>query len=271
MMWISKLHGYVAYAYKNHDNSLLMGTSPSLLFRSLLPKVPRGTPLTTTWLQERGFNAKQVARLGADGWLQRIGRGIYLLPGDALNREASLVRVAEAIPGLHVAGKTALAWRGVRHNLAFKERLILWGDKPTTLPDWFTTAFPASYQATHLFDDALPFSTGLAPLPAGHPEVMVSTPERALLELLSDVGKGQGLEEAKHLVEGARSLRLPVLEELLAHLQRIKVARLAYAVAQELELSWADMARRHSQRLGGGRRWVSTTKHGERLNLKRPS
>lgn len=67
-----------------------------------------------------------------------------------------------------------------------------------------------------------------------------------------------------------RSLRLPVLDELLSHLKRIKVARLAHALAEELELSWADLARRHSERLGGGHRWVSTTKSGERLNLRRP-
>lgn len=248
-----------------------MGTSPSLLFRRLLPDVPRGTPLATTWLQGQGLSAKQVARLAQEGWLKRLGHGTYLLPGDELSREASLARLGELVPGLHVAGKTALAWRGVRHNLAFKERLNLWGDKPATLPAWFTSVFPSHYQATHLFDTSLPATAGLAPLPAGRSDVLVSTPERAVLELLSDVGKGQELEEARHLVEGARSLRLPVLDELLAHLARIKVVRLAHVMAEELDLPWADLARKHSERLGGGRRWVSASKTGERLNLKRPA
>lgn len=227
--------------------------------------------MPSAWLQERGFNAKQVARLAQDGWLERLGHGVYLLPGDQLNRDASLARLAESMPGLHVAGKTALAWRGVRHNLSIKERLILWGDKASTLPIWFTSAFPADYQATHLFDPGLDAHVGMAPLPGARPDVPVSTPERALLELLSDVGKGQELEEARHLVESARTLRLPVLDELLSHLKRIKVARLAHALAEELELSWVNLARRHSERLGGGSRWVSTTKSGERLNLKRPT
>lgn len=227
--------------------------------------------MATAWLQERGFNAKQVARLAEGGWLQRLGHGVYVLPGDQLNRDASLAQLAPLIPGLHVAGKTALAWRGIRHNLAIREQLILWGNKPATLPAWFTATFPADYQATHLFDDGLRTDVGIAPLPGGRSDVAVSTPERALLEMLSDVGKGQELEEARNLMESARSLRLPVLEELLSHLKRIKVARLAHALAEELELSWADLARRHSERLGGGRRWVSTTPSGERLNLKRPT
>ncbi len=227
--------------------------------------------MASAWLQERGFSAKQVARLAEGGWLQRLGQGIYVLPGDQLSRDASLAHLATLIPGLHVAGKTALAWRGVRHNLAVREQLILWGDKPATLPAWFTAVFPADYQATHLFDEGLSANVGIAPLPGGRSDVPVSTPERALLELLSDVGKGQELEEARNLMESARSLRQPVLDELLSHLKRIKVARLAHALAEELELSWADLARQHSQRLGGGRRWVSTTKSGERLNLKRPT
>lgn len=227
--------------------------------------------MATTWLQARGFTAKQVARLAQDGWLERLGHGVYILPGDQLNRDASLAHLAASLPGLHVAGKTALAWRGVRHNLATKERLILWGDKVAALPAWFTSAFPANYQSTHLFDEGLEAHAGLAPLPGARADMPVSTPERALLELLSDVGKGQELEEARHLVESARTLRLPVLDELLSHLKRIKVARLAHTLAEELELSWADLARRHSERLGGGSRWVSTTKSGERLNLKRPT
>ncbi len=227
--------------------------------------------MASAWLQKRGLSAKQVARLAEGGWLHRLGHGVYVLPGDQLNRDASLAQLATLMPGLHVAGKTALAWRGVRHNLAVREQLILWGDKPAKLPAWFTAAFAAGYQATHLFDERLSANTGLASLPGGHSEVLVSTPERALLELLSDVGKGQELEEARNLMESARSLRLPVLEELLSHLKRIKVARLAHTLAEELELPWADLARQHSERLGGGRRWVSTTKAGERLNLKRPT
>jgi hypothetical protein len=248
-----------------------MGTTPSLLFRKLLPEVPRGTPLTTQWLSEKGLAAQQVARLAESGWLTRLGRGIYLLPGDQLNREAALARLVADMPGLHVAGKSALSWRGVRHNLALKERLVLWGERPGALPTWFTTAFPATYQATHLFDPAMPPTLSLGPLPTGHPDVPVSGPERAILELLSDVGKRQGLEEARHLVEAARSLRLDVLEELLSYLKRIKVARLAHTLADDLDLPWKFLARAASERLGGGSRWVAKTRTGERLNLKRPT
>lgn len=153
-----------------------MGSAPSLLFRQALASLPRGTPVSTQVLAPWGLNAKQVARLAEGSWLRRLGRGVYLLPGDEPNRGAALAWLGTQIPGLHVAGKTALEWRGIRHNLAFKERLVLWGDGPAMLPAWFTTSFSAAYQSTNLFDTALPKRLRLAPLPGGRSDVLVSAP-----------------------------------------------------------------------------------------------
>lgn len=247
----------------------MKGTSSDFSFKALLAKIPRGQPLSTRWLLAHGLSAKHAARLAKSGWLRRLGHGVYLLPNDTLDRDASLATLMALVPGLHVGGKTALAWRGVRHNLAVKETLTLWGSKPAQLPAWFTAEFPAHYQATQLFDPATPSALGIAPLPAARTDVPVSTPERAVLELLSDVGKRQTLEEALHLLESARTLRQPVLDELLLHLTRIKVVRLAYDLADELDLPWKAVAQKHSRRLGGGARWVAVGKTGERLDLKR--
>ena len=86
-------------------------------------------------------------------------------------------------------------------------------------------------------------------------------------ELLSEIGRFEGLEEVRQLVESTRNLRLPLLDELLSHLTRIKVVRLAARLASELELPWAELAQQHSRRLGGGRRWVGVGRTGERLDL----
>jgi hypothetical protein len=40
-------------------------------------------------------------------------------------------------------------------------------------------------------------------------------------------------------------------------------------LSNDLNLPWAPLAKRHSQRLGGGKRWISVSKSGERLDLKR--
>jgi Transcriptional regulator, AbiEi antitoxin, Type IV TA system/Transcriptional regulator, AbiEi antitoxin N-terminal domain len=198
-----------------------------------------------------------------------LARGVYMLPGDTLSRDGCLAFLSQRIAGFHVGGKTALDWRGVRQNVSVQEVLSLWGQSPKPLPAWFIERFPNRYQATQLFDPKLKTNLGLQPLPNGRRDVLVSVPERALLELLSDVGKTQSLDEARQLVEGLRSLREKVLDELLAHVTRIKVVRLAEALSRELELPWAAVAKRHSRRIGGGKRWVGVSKTGERLDLRR--
>lgn len=192
-----------------------------------------------------------------------------MLPGDTLSREGCLAYLSQRAPGLHVGGKTALAWRGFRQNVAFREVLTLWGDQPKRLPAWFTQRFASRYQATQLFDAKLRKGFGLQPLPNGRPEILVSVPERALLELLSDVGKAQSLQEARQLVDNLRALREKTLDELLAHTTRIKVVRLAELLGRDLDLPWANTAKRHSQRIGGGERWVAVAKSGERIDLRR--
>jgi len=94
-------------------------------------------------------------------------------------------------------------------------------------------------------------------------------PEWALLELLSDVGKIQPLEAARQLVESLHTLRQKTLDELLTHTVRIKVVRLADLLASSLNLPWAGLAKHHSQRLGGAKRWVAVSRSGERLDLRR--
>ena len=226
--------------------------------------------MSTAALQARGVSAFRASALARSGWLVHLARGVYMLPGDTLTRDGSLAFLATQTPGLHVGSKTALAWRGVRQNIAFREHLNLWGDAPRRLPQWFTQRFPAGYQATQLFDDTLPKGFGLQPLPAGDSRVLVSVPERAMLELLSDVGKVQSAAETRELVENLSGLREKVLDELLKHTTRIKVVRMAASFAASMKLPWAPLASKHSERIGGGARWVTVGRSGERLDLRRP-
>ena len=237
--------------------------------KHLLEVLPRGEPAETATLVKHGVSPFLASYLARNGWLQHLSRGIYLMKGDQLTRDGCLSFLARHIPGFHVGGKTALAWRGVQHNLAVRERLELWGDKPYRLPLWLTQQFDCHYQTTQLFDEKLQVGYGLQPLPTQSTGILVSAPERAMLEMLSDVGKRQSIEEARHLVEGLRNPRPEVLTTLLSHCTRIKVVRLARLFAEESELSWADIVRLQSDKLGSDRRWTAKTKSGELLSLKK--
>ncbi|MDP3332349.1 MAG: type IV toxin-antitoxin system AbiEi family antitoxin domain-containing protein [Methylotenera sp.] len=244
-------------------------TIDTFSFKNLLGTLPRGEPLGTDYLKKKGLTSVHASYLAKHGWLTHLGRGVYMLPGDTLTREGCIAFLSQQIPGLHVAGQTALSWRGIRHNISFRDHIALWGEKRVQLPEWFLSRFDCTYQATALFDPKLPENLGLQALPGGSPSLLVSVPERALLELLSDVGKTESLSEVKLVVEGLHSLREPVLDTLLKHTTRVKVIRLARMLADELDLPWAKLAQKHSERSGNGSRWVAVSKNGERLDLKR--
>ena len=247
----------------------MKATNDSVSYRKRLATLPRlGEPLGNRDLNAHGVASNYAARLAREGWLVHLGRGAYMLPGDQLTLEGSLAFLSDRIPGLHIGGKSALSRRGVRHHVAFQDRVSLWSDEQARLPAWFLSRFECTYQVTRLFDAKLPHGFGLQPLPNGHPKVLVSVPERALLELLSDVGKTEALADVRPLVESLHSLREKVLDTLLKHTTRIKVLRLAHSLAEELSLPWAELARAHSKRKGGAR-WIAQTKTGERLVLKK--
>jgi hypothetical protein len=236
-------------------------------FKALLAILPRGEPLDVASLKQQGLSAAHASHLAKAGWLTHLGRGVYMLPGDTLSKEGCLAYLMRRHPGLHVGSKTALEQRGIKHNISFRETTALWGLRPMRLPEWLLSRYPCTYQTTNLFDATLPPEFGLQPLPARHQSVLVSVPERALLELLSDVGTKESLQDVRLIVESARNMRTSTLETLLAHTMRIKVVRLARALSEELDLPWAALAKKYSEAKGGGARWIAVSKSGERLDL----
>lgn len=235
-----------------------------------LQRMPRGAPLGSDELKSIGVSAPLAYQYVKRGWLNKLGRGVFTLPADELQRDATLKFLARRMPGLHVGGKTALAWRGVRHNIPSKERLSVWGLRPGKLPAWFSSRFPSRYVSKRLFHKRLPFEFGLSPLPESPNGPLVSEPERALLEMLSEVGLQQSIEEARHVMEGARALRPEVLRKLLQECVRVKVVRLCTHWAEELRLPWSSDARKAvaQSRAAGQGRWTARMKDGTTLILK---
>ena len=243
-------------------------TNRKNLLKSLHVELPHGAPFDVHQLKAMGISSALASHYLRAGWVGRLGRGVFSFPKDELQRDACLLFLAGRHSGLHVGGKTALAWRGVRHNLSAVERLCLWGSVTGKLPEWFTERFPSDYVARKLFAGKLPVDFGLQPLPENPSGPLVSVPERALLEMLSEVGIRQGVEEARNIMEGIRSLRMDVLTPLLKNCLRIKVVRLCVQWSEELGLNWAPEARKAAQRKMGKHRWMTRLKDGRVLILK---
>jgi len=239
--------------------------------KRLLHGVPRGMPLDIADLAEHGVDAKAASFYARNGWLVRVGRGVYALPGDEVTGLSATRLLQRAVAGLHVGGKSALALHGVRHNLAVRETLVLWADKRFALPTWFTTRFPARAVFAGLFDALDPelVRRTLSTPPGVLDGVQVSTPERAALELLYEVGTHESLEEARSVFEGLRNLRTEVLGKLLSMCTSVKAVRLFLTWSRETGLVDVDALReRFDLRIGSTSRWVSRLPDGTLLLLK---
>lgn len=236
--------------------------------KRLQNEIPRGCPFGTASLQKLGISTALAHRYVKSGWLDKLSRGVFMFPGDSLNREATLCFLEGRNPWLHVAAKTALDWRGFRHNLAYDESLILWGSRPGGLPEWVMNYFPNRYSASGLFDNELPSDYAMSPLPQTPDGPQVSEPERALLEMLSEVGVHQELDEARQIMEGVRQLRTKTIRRLLGSCRMVKAVRLCVGWAEELGLPWATEAREAAKGKMGTGRWVTRLKDGSTLILK---
>ena len=225
------------------------------LIRDLVSGAVPGRPLSLHDLESFGVSAYLAAKYARTGWLVRLGPGLYRLQSPPLDRDQSLLVLQERVPGLHVAGRTALAWQGVRHNVEFAERLTLWG------------AFPSRYRSTALFSPEVG-DLGIFTPPAVTAGVRVSTRERALVELLRDAGQGQDMEEAMHLFEATTGLRTAVLGQLLSQCLSVKAVRMVLQWGERVGNFDVDALRRHNTLpTGGNSRWIGTMDDGSTLVL----
>lgn len=78
---------------------------------------------------------------------------VYSRPGESLELHPSLLVLEDLIPGLHVGGKSALEWYGVRQYVSQQSVLHLYGWVAARLPEWFTRHFPSEYHRKRLFKE----------------------------------------------------------------------------------------------------------------------
>ncbi len=236
-------------------------TTPSKL-NILYTRLAPGTPLTSEDLAALGISADLAVHYVRAGWLTRLARGLYCRPNDTLDLHASLLLLQRRFNGLHVGGKSALDWYGLRQYVAQQPVLSLYGWAAGRLPEWFTERFPAEYHRKRLFDEQPDALLYVGPFEKRSGAPQVSAPERALLELLSEVGVRQPLPEARELVESAYNLRTEVLRELLQHCTSVKTVRLCIQLGREASLPWSAKLDPARLPTGSDRPWVSRSADG---------
>ncbi len=239
-----------------------MATTGANKLNALYTRLAPGTPLTSEDLATLGISADLAVHYVRAGWLERLARGVYCRPNDPPTLHPSLLLLQRRFEGLHVGGKSALDWHGLRQYVSQQPVLHLYGWTAARLPEWFTDRFPAEYRRKRLFYEQPDALLHAGPFEKRREGPQVSAPERALLELLSEVGVRQPLQEARELVESAYSLRADVLRELLQHCTSVKTVRLCIQLGREASLPWAARLDPATLPTGSDRPWVSRSANG---------
>ena len=245
-----------------------MATIKESKLKNLYTRLKTGAPLTSEDLAALSISADLAVHYVRAGWLSRLARGVYCRPNDTLALHPSLLLLQRKLDGLHVGGKSALDWYGLRQYVSQQPVLQLYGWVAGRLPEWFTERFPAEYHRKRLFDERPEALLHVGPFERRDGAPQVSSPERALLELLSEVGVRQPLQEARELVESTYSLRADVLSELLQRCTSVKTVRLCLQLGREGALPWVDKLDPVKLPTGSDRPWVS--KSGDGLLVLKP-
>jgi hypothetical protein len=166
---------------------------------------------------------------------------------------------------LAIGGRTALDLQGFSHYLPASGPSIihLYGTEPP--PGWLAK-LPLKetfqfHRAQVLFKtpatpDTLQVGTlRELPGPSDWP-LVVSTPERALLEMLDELPNQESFHQVDMLVEGLRTLSPRRLQMLLANCRSIKVKRLFFWFADRHQPAWLKQIDRTAISLGTGKRML---------------
>lgn len=251
--------------------------------KSLERTVPEGLIVTARWLTEHGYSSSLRSHYVRAGWLEQPARGVFRRPRGTLRWEQVVISLQTLLQfPVVVGGRTALELQGYAHFLSQEQREVhLYGQ--TSLPGWMNK-LPLSqsfifHKGARLFRDD-PVTRGLTSLswnvetdhatsadplhgafnrlPWGHWDwpLTVSTPERALLELLDELPGRESFHLVDKFVEGLVSLSPRRLQRLLEDCDSIKAKRLFFFFAERHKHTWLARIDRAGVDLGTGDRML---------------
>lgn len=249
----------------------------------LLSQLPEGLLVDATWLREQGYSTALRSHYVSAGWLEQPAPRVYRRPRGTIRWEQVVISLQTLLKQPYlVGGRTSLELQGFSHYLASEVREVhLYGPKP--LPSW-VRALPLpvrfrQHNSQRLFrNDPITFGlTSLAwdvqtnagvsndpihasakPLPWGHFEwpLTVSTPERAILEMIDELPKHESFHQVDKFMESLSTLSPRRLTKLLRDCKSVKVKRLFFFFAFRQGHRWRLKLDPKDFDLGTGKRML---------------
>lgn len=243
--------------------------------KTLSKLVPEGAIVTRQWLLENHFDRHAIDNLVKTRQLHVLSYGIYSR-GELSNSWEPIVYALQAYhkSDCVVGGLTALELQGLAHYLPLskkKQHVQLYTHEP--LPKWVINFSPdlvfTRYNSSEVFKDLkgpnTRFFTTRRQWKENMDGIIISAPERAMLEVLLSVPEKLSFDHANELMQGMTSFSPRAVQALLEQCTNVKCKRLFLWLAERQNYPWFTKLNLNKIDLGSGNRMLAK---GGKLNKK---
>lgn len=248
-------------------------TNMATKMQQILESYPDSKLFFGEWLSDQGLDAKGQYAYMKRGWLSRLSKGVYVLQGTSpsLFNAVSAYNV-QLSKHCIVGAYSALDLRGYSHYLSMgKPKAFLFTAKEDKLPSWLLQKewdMTIKYMTTSFLGKDL---MGVEPMVVNGDWLLVSSPERAILECLNLPEAASSLLDIYYIMESLTTLRPKLLQSLLETCTSQKVRRLFVYMAEKAGHPWFKVLNLDSITLGTSRYMiVPTGKYISKYNMTIP-
>ena len=234
-----------------------MSTENESKIKKFLSQHRQGTVSLAKWLESIGISHDLQKKYRKSGWLESVGSGAFKRPDDNVSWQGGLYAIQQqAKLPIHPGATTALSMQGLSHYVRSQETVFLFSPQYTQLPRWFSNySWGSSIQ--HVKTSVLPEKIGLVSIDEKNFSIMISGPERAILECLHLAPGKMDLVECYQIMEGLSNLRPKPVQELLEKCSSIKIKRLFLFMATKAQHQWLNFIDQKKIDLGKGDRSIT--------------
>ena len=243
--------------------------------KALSKLVPEGAIVTRQWLLENQFDRHAIDNLVKTDQLHVISYGIYGR-GELPNSWEPIIYALQAYhrSDCVVGGLTALELQGLAHYLPLskqKQHVQLYTPEP--LPKWVTNfssnlifiRHNSSEVFKNLEERNTEFFTKKREWRENLDGIIISIPERAMLETLLGVPDKLSFDHANELMQGMTSFSPRVVQSVLEQCTNVKCKRLFLWLSERQNYPWFAKLNLKKIDLGAGNRMLVK---GGKLNKK---
>lgn len=235
--------------------------------KELFEIMPEGLVTTHKWLMKNNLTRHAIDNLVKSNQLESISKGVYVRNASKISWQSVVFSLQSILKtDLVIGGLTALEIQGLSHYLSLSENKIVHLFGNNVLPEWvvnldLNVKF-VRHTTNSLFAKKSEENKQLHPFTSerdwdnDNRKLILSSPERAYLEVLLDVPQKITFEHADQLMQGLTTLSPRNLQKILEYCQNVKVKRLFFWFADRQNYVWLGKINRENITLGSGNRML---------------